>query len=103
MMPWPIAGSVLVRDGSVYALAGRSSYLDGGMVFLKLDALTGQPQQIRSIYSRDPETGRQRVDDVDSLYLAGLSFDIPSSSGESSCFRRTSSRRRRVSRTSCAP
>jgi hypothetical protein len=81
--PWPVAGSVLVQDGSVYALAGRSSYLDGGMYFLKLDALTGQPQLKRQIYSRDPETGRQTVDDVDDLYLSGLLYDIPSSDGAS--------------------
>jgi outer membrane protein assembly factor BamB/SAM-dependent methyltransferase len=81
--PWPIAGSVLVRDESVYALAGRSSYLDGGMVFLRLDARTGRPQQTRQIYSRDPETGRQKVDDVDDLYLSGLLYDIPSCIGDS--------------------
>jgi hypothetical protein len=81
--PWPVAGSVLVRDGSVYALAGRSSYLDGGTYFVKLDAVTGEPQRTRQIYSRDPETGRQTVDDVDDLYLAGLLYDIPSSVGSS--------------------
>jgi outer membrane protein assembly factor BamB len=81
--PWPVAGSVLVSDGSVYALAGRSSYLDGGMYFVKLDALTGEPQLTRQIYSRDPKTGRQTVDDVDDLYLGGLLYDIPSCNGES--------------------
>jgi hypothetical protein len=81
--PWPIAGSVLVRDGSVCAFAGRSSYLDGGMYFVRLDAMTGQPLQTRQIYSRDPETGRQEIDDVDDLYLSGLLYDIPSSHGDS--------------------
>jgi len=80
--PWPVAGSVLVRDGAVYALAGRSSYLDGGMHFLKLDAVTGELQLRRRIYSRDPETGRQTVDDVASLYLAGIQYDVPSSVGD---------------------
>ncbi len=81
--PWPIAGSVLLRDGFVYALAGRSSYLDGGMYFLKLDARTGEPLLTRQIYSRDAETGRQIVDDVDDLYLSGLLYDVPSSRGDS--------------------
>lgn len=81
--PWPVAGSLVVRDGSVYALAGRSSYLDGGMRFVRLDAATGDEQVTRQIYSRDPDTGRQNVDDVDDLYLAGLLYDIPSSTGES--------------------
>jgi len=80
--PWPVVGSVLVRDGSVYALAGRSSYVDGGVHFLKLDATTGELQLHRQIYSRDHETGRQTVDDVASLYLGGLLYDIPSSVGD---------------------
>jgi hypothetical protein len=33
---------VLVRDGVVYCVAGRSMWLDGGLRFLRLDARTGQ-------------------------------------------------------------
>jgi len=39
---WPVHGSVLVRDGTVYCVAGRSTYLDGGLRFLRLDASTGK-------------------------------------------------------------
>ncbi|MCL4204060.1 MAG: PQQ-binding-like beta-propeller repeat protein [Pirellulaceae bacterium] len=39
---WPLHGSVLVLDGQVYAVAGRTAYLDGGMVLHRLDAATGQ-------------------------------------------------------------
>ena len=39
---WPVHGSVLVVDGAVYAVAGRSAYLDGGMVLYRLDAKTGK-------------------------------------------------------------
>ncbi|UCF16464.1 MAG: PQQ-binding-like beta-propeller repeat protein [Phycisphaerales bacterium] len=39
---WPVHGSVLVRDGIVYCVAGRSTYLDGGLRFLRLDAATGR-------------------------------------------------------------
>jgi len=81
--PWPVAGSVLVRDGSVYALAGRSSNLDGGMYFIKLDALTGEPQLTKQVYNRDPETGRQAEERIDDLYMPGLLYDVPSSKGES--------------------
>jgi outer membrane protein assembly factor BamB len=81
--PWPVPGSVLVRDGSVYALAGRSSNLDGGMYFVKLDAVTGEPQRIRQLYTRDPETGRQEEERIDNLYMPGLLYDIPSSTGSS--------------------
>ena len=81
--PWPIAGSVLVRDGVVYALAGRSSNLDGGMYFIKLDAWTGKAQLTRQIYNRDPETGRQAEEQIDDLFMPGLLYDVPSSKGES--------------------
>ncbi|MBM4050938.1 MAG: hypothetical protein FJ279_38065, partial [Planctomycetes bacterium] len=39
---WPVSGSVLMRDGVVYCVAGRSMWLDGGMRFLRLDAATGR-------------------------------------------------------------
>jgi len=39
---WRVHGSVLVRDGVVYAAAGRSSYLDGGIYLWGLDADTGK-------------------------------------------------------------
>jgi len=39
---WPIHGSVLVTDGVVHAVAGRTTYLDGGMVLCRLDAKTGK-------------------------------------------------------------
>ncbi|NOU36090.1 MAG: PQQ-binding-like beta-propeller repeat protein [Kiritimatiellaceae bacterium] len=38
---WPVPGSVLVDNGSVYCSAGHSSRLDGGIWFYKLNALTG--------------------------------------------------------------
>jgi outer membrane protein assembly factor BamB len=41
---WPVSGAVLVQDGSVYCVAGRSMFLDGGLHLLKLDAVTGKLQ-----------------------------------------------------------
>jgi outer membrane protein assembly factor BamB len=40
--PWPVSGSVLVREGLAYAVAGRSSHLDGGLRIVALDAATGE-------------------------------------------------------------
>ncbi|MGD8238200.1 MAG: PQQ-binding-like beta-propeller repeat protein [Armatimonadota bacterium] len=54
---WPVHGSVLVKDGIVYAAAGRSSFLDGGIYVYALDPGTGTLLQERRIDSRDPETG----------------------------------------------
>lgn len=40
--PWPVHGSVLVAGGTVYAVAGRSAHLDGGLYLHRLDAKTGK-------------------------------------------------------------
>jgi hypothetical protein len=46
--PWPVHGAVLVQDGKVYALAGRSMHLDGGLLLHVLDARSGAVlQQLR--------------------------------------------------------
>ena len=39
---WPVQGSVLVQNGVVYFAAGRSSFLDGGIIVYALDAKTGK-------------------------------------------------------------
>jgi outer membrane protein assembly factor BamB len=39
---WPVNGSVLVVDGTVYFAAGRSSQLDDGIYLYGLDAATGR-------------------------------------------------------------
>ncbi len=54
---WPVHGSVLIQDDTVYFAAGRSSYVDGGVRMGKLDLVTGQPLLNKTFYSRDPETG----------------------------------------------
>ena len=38
---WPVHGSVLVRGGTVYCVAGRSAFLDGGMRLCRIDAAKG--------------------------------------------------------------
>ncbi len=39
---WPVHGSILVLDGTAYFAAGRSSYLDGGILLFGVDAHSGQ-------------------------------------------------------------
>ncbi|HID22854.1 MAG TPA: hypothetical protein EYP14_10710, partial [Planctomycetaceae bacterium] len=39
---WPVHGSVLVENGVVYFAAGRSSFLDGGILVYGLDGQTGR-------------------------------------------------------------
>ena len=39
---WPVKGSVLVQNGVVYFAAGRSSFLDGGIIVYGVEAKTGK-------------------------------------------------------------
>lgn len=47
---WPVCGSVLVLDDKVYAAAGRSTFLDGGIFLYCLDPATGRLIKSRSAY-----------------------------------------------------
>jgi hypothetical protein len=73
---WPVTGSVLVVDGVVYCTAGRSSFLDGGMVLHRLDAATGRPLGQTRFDSRDPETGQQREAIIEDVELPGALPDV---------------------------
>ncbi|MHC4351772.1 MAG: outer membrane protein assembly factor BamB family protein, partial [Planctomycetota bacterium] len=86
---WPVHGSVLVHEGRrgvVYAAAGRSSYLDGGMSLIALDALTGERLAERRISHRDPKTGREPQKTITGkrgTYMPGALPDILTSDGDS--------------------
>jgi hypothetical protein len=78
---WPVHGSVLAHEGSVYCAAGRSSYLDGGIYLLRLDLANGRKLAEERIYTRDPETGEQ-PDEPIMFEMAGALPDILSTDGE---------------------
>jgi len=68
---WPVHGSVLIQDGVAYAAAGRSSYIDGGIILYGLDPATGRTlyeEHVRNthpmITSADekPQMERQKID-----------------------------------------
>ena len=80
---WPVTGNVLVRDGVVFCTAGRSSYLDDGMRFVRLDAATGKLIGERRIDFRDPETGEQPNDRRVDTELPGALPDVLACDGES--------------------
>lgn len=46
---WPVHGSVLVCGKSVIVVAGRSTYVDGGLHFYKLDARSGAVQLHKNV------------------------------------------------------
>ena len=73
---WPVTGSVLVRDNVVYCTAGRSSYLDGGMVMVRLDAATGKELGRTRFANRDPKTGMQPEEIMEDVELPGALPDV---------------------------
>ncbi|MBN1443662.1 MAG: PQQ-binding-like beta-propeller repeat protein, partial [Planctomycetes bacterium] len=54
---WPVHGSVLVEAGAVYAAAGRTSQLDGGIRLVALDATDGSPIHERVLAGPDYAVG----------------------------------------------
>ncbi len=74
----PVHGSVLVRDGEAYFTAGRSSYLDGGIDFYRIQTQTGKTLSKTRVYSPDPITGKQPKQ-FGPAYMPGALGDILSS------------------------
>lgn len=77
----PSHGSVLLRDGVLYATAGRSSYLDSGLDICRIDPQTGQLLSRSAIYSPDSETGRQ-PQQYDANTMPGSRSDLLSSDAQ---------------------
>jgi len=69
---WPLHGSVLVLEegkgdsarGIVYAVAGRSMFVDGGLRLVRLDADTGRLLSETVMDDRRPETGKPLDADI---------------------------------------
>lgn len=55
---WPVNGSVLVQGNTVYALAGRNMFFDGGMRLVRLDVATGKKLDETVLDEVDPQTGK---------------------------------------------
>ena len=56
---WPVHGAVLIQNDTVYASAGRSSYLDGGIRLCALHPISGELKAEHTLSHIDPETGKQ--------------------------------------------
>ena len=79
---WPVHGSVLVQQDTLYVTAGRSSYHDGGIVFYQLDPWTGEQRSRELLYHLDPKTGRElNTEKRGSFNMVGTSSDILSGDG----------------------
>jgi len=79
---WPVHGAVLIQNGTLYATAGRNTYLDGGLVLYRLDPATGT-QRSRTVFSHlDPDTGKQLTAES-GFNMDGTLSEILSGDGES--------------------
>ena len=78
---WPVHGAVLVQNDTIYAAAGRSSYLDGGIVLYRIDPATGQELSKTVLSHLDPETGKQLVPEV-RFNMEGTTSEILSGNGD---------------------
>jgi outer membrane protein assembly factor BamB len=80
---WPCHGSVLPRDGLIYFTAGRSSYLDGGLILYAL-----QPETARIVHRTRLDTWsptRRDVQDgpfLPAFHIEGARSDILVSEGD---------------------
>jgi len=91
---WPVPGSVLVKDDVAYVVAGRSSYLDGGLYVLALDPHSGKllhekrldgpwpdastgasPETPNRGFTSDGALPDLMVADAEHVYLRHLEFD----------------------------
>lgn len=78
---WPVHGNVLVEGGVIYTVAGRSNFLDGGLRMYRLDPATGNVLGETVIDDKDPETGRNIQERLQTLQMPVGLPDILSASG----------------------
>ncbi|MFC1498115.1 PQQ-binding-like beta-propeller repeat protein [Verrucomicrobiota bacterium] len=83
---WPIHGSVLVKNDTVYFCAGRSSYFDGGIFIYGLDPVTGKLLHQRQFYGPYGEDGFpsfvKEGDRSETEVILGTTADVMSSEGD---------------------
>ncbi|MFT5469937.1 MAG: outer membrane protein assembly factor BamB [Verrucomicrobiales bacterium] len=78
---WPVSGSVVVQQGAVFAAAGRSSFLDGGIRIVKIDAGGGKILNSQVVYDLDEDGNQPEV--TASFEQDGALPDVLSSDGGS--------------------
>jgi len=80
---WPVHGSVLIENDSVYVTAGRSSYLDDGFALYVLNPRTGEVIETSTLYSPDPVTDEMYKPTYNRKIIPGTLSDILVSDGRS--------------------
>lgn len=79
---WPVHGTILVEHDAAHFIVGRSSFLDGGMWYIRLDPRTGEKLSETVMNDRDPETGKDIQERLQTLQMPVGLADIMSSDGE---------------------
>ena len=64
---WPVCGSILVKDNIAYFVAGRNSFVDGGLFLFGLDPQTGRMIHQRNLYGPYDKNGHPIVSTVTAL------------------------------------
>jgi outer membrane protein assembly factor BamB len=68
---WPVCGSILVHDNVAYFVAGRNSFLDGGLFLFGLDPQTGRVIHQRNLYGPYGQNGRPIISRVTAVGATG--------------------------------
>ncbi|QDV83593.1 PQQ-binding-like beta-propeller repeat protein [Planctomycetes bacterium TBK1r] len=78
---WPVHGSVLIHDDTVYTVAGRSNFLDGGLRLLRLDLATGKKLSETIMDETNPDSGNNLQEKIQILQMPVGLPDILSTDG----------------------
>ncbi len=78
---WPLPGSVLIQDGNLYVVAGRSMFLDGGLRMLILNPRTGELIRENVMDRTVPGTKKDLQDLMMGKHMPVAMPDILSSDG----------------------
>ena len=80
---WPVHGSVLLRGDVLWFCAGRSSFLDGGLVVYRLEPRTGKVLSVTRVDTLGPKNEQPPI--TPTMYarldMAGAKNDVLSSDG----------------------
>jgi len=83
---WPVHGSVLIANDTVYFCAGRCSYLDGGLFIYGLDPATGKIRYRRQFYGPYADDGLpafvEEGDRSETEVILGTTADVMTAEGD---------------------
>jgi outer membrane protein assembly factor BamB len=79
---WPVHGNILVQDGIAYFACGRSNFLDGGLRLFRMNPKTGEVLGESFMDDRDPDTGDNIQDRLQTLQMPVGLADIMSGDGK---------------------